>query len=104
MKQMGEGIVATEAELAANGITTAVLAQFYSWEGGLRGAEFAGKVFEGIKAVKDQLVTDLLPQLRFEIHLLEDYATLPARVAEWEVCLLYTSAAAVAERGVGPVE
>ena len=85
MKQRGEGIVAAEAELAANGITTAVLAQFYSWEGGLRGAEFAGQVFEGIKAVKDQLVTDLLPQLRFEIHLLEDYATLPARVAEWEV-------------------
>lgn len=85
MKQMGEGIVAAEAELAANGITTAVLAQFYSWEGGLRGAEFAGQVFEGIKSVKDQLVTDLLPQLRFEIHLLDDYATLPARVADWEV-------------------
>ena len=85
MKQMGAGIVAAEAELAANGITTAVLAQFYSWEGGLRGAEFAGQVFESIKSVKDQLVTDLLPQLRFEIHLLEDYATLPGRVAEWEV-------------------
>ncbi len=31
MKQMAEGIVAAEAELAANGITTGVLAQFLSW-------------------------------------------------------------------------
>lgn len=85
MKQMAEGVVAAEAELAANGITTAVLAQFYSWEGGLRGPEFAAQVFEGIQAVRGQLVTDLLPQLRFEIHLLDDYADLPARVAGWQV-------------------
>ena len=47
MKQMNEGILAVEAELAANGITTAVLAQFYSWEGGVRGPEFAAQVFRG---------------------------------------------------------
>ncbi|WP_291730800.1 alpha-D-ribose 1-methylphosphonate 5-triphosphate diphosphatase [Leisingera sp. F5] len=85
MKQMAEGVVAAEAELAANGITTAVLAQFYSWEGGLRGPEFAAQVFEGIKAVRSSVVTDLLPQLRFEIHMLEDYAGLAAKVAEWQV-------------------
>ncbi|MEX0302291.1 MAG: alpha-D-ribose 1-methylphosphonate 5-triphosphate diphosphatase [Leisingera sp.] len=85
MKQMGEGIVAAEAELAANGITTAVLAQFYSWEGGLRGPEFAAQVFEGIQAVRSNLVTDLLPQLRFEIHMLEDYEGLAAKAAAWQV-------------------
>ncbi|WP_027258126.1 alpha-D-ribose 1-methylphosphonate 5-triphosphate diphosphatase [Leisingera aquimarina] len=85
MKQMAEGVVAAEAELAANGITTAVLAQFYSWEGGLRGPEFAAQVFEGIKAVRSSVVTDLLPQLRFEIHMLEDYTGLAAKVAEWQV-------------------
>jgi alpha-D-ribose 1-methylphosphonate 5-triphosphate diphosphatase len=85
MKQMGEGIRATEAELAANGITTGVLAQFLSWEGGLRGAEFAHQVFEGIREVRSQLVTDLIPQLRFEIHLLDLYDTLPAQIADWEV-------------------
>ncbi|AHD00147.1 alpha-D-ribose 1-methylphosphonate 5-triphosphate diphosphatase [Leisingera methylohalidivorans] len=85
MKQMAEGVVAAEAELAANGITTAVLAQFYSWEGGLRGPEFAAQVFEGIKAVRGSLVTELLPQLRFEVHMLEDYAGLAARAAEWQV-------------------
>ena len=48
MKDMGLGVVAAEAELAANGITTATLAQFYSWEGGMRGPAFAERVFGGI--------------------------------------------------------
>ena len=72
MKQMNEGILAAEAELAANGITTAVLAQFYSWEGGVRGPEFAAQVFRAIAAVKDSAVTDLIPQLRFETNMLGD--------------------------------
>ncbi|SHF11197.1 alpha-D-ribose 1-methylphosphonate 5-triphosphate diphosphatase [Ruegeria intermedia] len=85
MKQMDEGIRAAEAELAANGITTAVLAQFYSWEGGVRGPKFAADVFRAIAAVKRSVVTDLIPQLRFETHLLDDYADLPGRIADWQV-------------------
>ena len=85
MKQMAEGIRATEAELAANGITTGVLAQFYSWEGGLRGPEFATEVFAGIAKVREHLVTDLIPQLRFEIHLLDAYADLPEQISKWGV-------------------
>jgi alpha-D-ribose 1-methylphosphonate 5-triphosphate diphosphatase len=85
MKQMAEGIRATEAELAANGITTGVLAQFYSWEGGLRGPEFATEVFAGIAEVREHLVTDLIPQLRFEIHLLDAYADLPEQISKWGV-------------------
>ncbi|MHA6264950.1 alpha-D-ribose 1-methylphosphonate 5-triphosphate diphosphatase [Arenibacterium sp. CAU 1754] len=85
MKQMTEGVIATEAELAANGITTAVLAQFHSWEGGLRGPDYAAQVFEAIRAVRGDLVTDLLAQLRFETHMLDDYADLPARIAQWGV-------------------
>ncbi|WP_171122222.1 MULTISPECIES: alpha-D-ribose 1-methylphosphonate 5-triphosphate diphosphatase [unclassified Ruegeria] len=85
MKQMDEGILSVEAELAANGITTAVLAQFYSWEGGVRGPEFAGQVFDAIASVKGQVVTDLLPQLRFETHMLDDYKGLPERIAAWQV-------------------
>ncbi|WP_170783808.1 alpha-D-ribose 1-methylphosphonate 5-triphosphate diphosphatase [Ruegeria lacuscaerulensis] len=85
MKQMDEGILAAEAELAANGITTAVLAQFYSWEGGVRGPEFAGQVFDAIASVRDSVVTDLLPQLRFETHMLDDYVGLPERIAAWQV-------------------
>ena len=57
-------------------ITTAVLAQFISWEGGLRGYEFAEQVFGAIQQVSDTLVTDLRGQLRLETHLLDLYADL----------------------------
>ena len=83
MKTMYEGLVAAEAELAANGITTAVLAQFISWEGGLRGYEFADQVFGAIQSVSDTLVTDLRGQLRLETHLLDLFADLPERMAGW---------------------
>ncbi|MGI9368237.1 MAG: alpha-D-ribose 1-methylphosphonate 5-triphosphate diphosphatase [Ruegeria sp.] len=85
MKQMEEGIISVEAELAANGITTAVLAQFYSWEGGVRGPAFAAQVFEAIASVKSSTVTDIIPQLRFETHMLDDYLDLPERVMNWQV-------------------
>ncbi len=85
MKQLGEGLRATEAELGANGITTAVLAQFVSWEGGLRGLEFADRVFSAIKEFGPELVTDLHPQLRFETCLVDLYESLPERVAQWGV-------------------
>lgn len=85
MKQMTEGVIAAEAELAANGITTAVLAQFYSWEGGLRSPDYAGGVFDAIRQVQSDVVTDLIPQLRFETHMLDDYADLPGRIAAWAV-------------------
>ncbi len=85
MKQLDAGLIACEAELAANGITTAVLAQFVSWEGGMRGLTFAQQVFAAIRDTRETLVTDLLAQLRFETHLLDLYADLPAMLADWEV-------------------
>ena len=83
MKQMAEGLIAVEAELAANGITTATLAQFVSWEGGVRGLEFAEQVFTHLRDVGPSMVTDLRGQLRFETHLLDFYDELPAKMAEW---------------------
>lgn len=85
MKEMRDGVIAAEAEMAANGITTGVMAQFYSWEGGLRGPDFAARVFTAITESRDAVVTDLIPQLRFEVNLLDHYAQLPARIAEWGV-------------------
>jgi len=85
MKQIDEGVISAEAELAANGITTAVLAQFWSWEGGLRGREFAEQVLAAIKRTRGQVVTDVVAQLRFETHLLEDYAALPGLIATHQV-------------------
>lgn len=83
MKQMNEGLIAAEAELAANGITTAVLAQFVSWEGGLRGLDFADQVFGAIRSTAPDVVTDLRAQLRFETHMLDLYAELPERIRQW---------------------
>ncbi|WP_417729009.1 alpha-D-ribose 1-methylphosphonate 5-triphosphate diphosphatase [Roseovarius sp.] len=81
MKDLDQGMIAAEAELAANGITTAVLAQFYSWEGGMRGAEFAERVFDAMRQVRGHVGTDLHAQLRFEISLLEEYDAVQEMVA-----------------------
>ncbi len=83
MKQMDEGLRASEAELAINGITTGVLAQFVSWEGGLRGLDFADKVFVALAELRGKCVTDLRGQLRFETHQMDLYEGLAERVAAW---------------------
>lgn len=85
MKQMGEGLVAVDAELAANGITTAVLAQFVSWEGGIRGPDFAEQVFTSLLETRRSLVTDIRAQLRFEIHLTDLYPDIVKHVGDWGV-------------------
>lgn len=85
MKDVAEGLRATEAELAAQGITTAVIAQAVSWEGGLRGPEFAHSVFSAIRDLRGQTVTDLRAQLRFETYLLDVYEALPRWMMNWGV-------------------
>lgn len=85
MNEMAEGLRAVEAELAANGITTAVLAQFVSWEGGLRGLDFADRVFRAIRDTRASLATDIRAQLRLETHLTELFDELPQRIDDWGV-------------------
>lgn len=85
MKQAVEGLLAAEAELAANGVTTGVLAQFMSWEGGLRGPDFAAQVFDALVDVRGRSVTDLRGQLRLETHLLEVFDDLPSKLADWGI-------------------
>ena len=85
MKQMDEGLVATEAELAANGITTGVLAQYISWEGGVRGEEYADRVFSTIRDTSPTLITDVRAQLRLEVHMLNVFDTVPELLARWGV-------------------
>ncbi|WP_224815784.1 alpha-D-ribose 1-methylphosphonate 5-triphosphate diphosphatase [Hasllibacter sp. MH4015] len=71
---------ATEAELAANGITTAMIAQFYSWEGGMRGPDFAWRVARAIAGTP--CLTDLHLQVRLELSLHEAFADVEALVEE----------------------
>ncbi len=83
MKDLTQGLASCDAELAANGITTAVLAQFFSWEGGMRGPDFATRFLEAL--ARSEMATDILPQLRFETHMLQDYARFEALVAAHQV-------------------
>jgi len=85
MKDLDQGLIAAEAELAANGITTAILAQFFSWEGGLRGADFAERVFAALAQVRAMVATDLRAQLRLELSLCEDFARAEEMVARHDI-------------------
>jgi alpha-D-ribose 1-methylphosphonate 5-triphosphate diphosphatase len=84
MKDLSVGLQSTEAELSANGITTAMLAQFWSWEGGMRGPEFAQGFLAALRDFQP-LGTDMRAQLRIEacliptegpslLSLVQDYA------------------------------
>ena len=73
LSDMDAGLVALEAELAANGITTAMLAQFYSWEGGMRGPDFAERLAAAHGRVAPGLATDLRLQLRLETHMTDAF-------------------------------
>ncbi len=77
--ELGPGLDALDRELAAAGITTAVLAQFYSWEGGMRGPEFAWRLAAALDATRT--LTDLRLQLRLEIHMLDAYDDARALIA-----------------------
>lgn len=80
MTDLGAGFAALDAELAAQGITTAVLAQFYSYEGGMRRPDFAERMVDALAVAGPGLLTDMRLQLRFETHMLDDYDRVQALI------------------------
>jgi alpha-D-ribose 1-methylphosphonate 5-triphosphate diphosphatase len=88
MKDARAGLLAAEAEIAANGITTGVLARFVSWEGGLRSPDFADYVLSALADLREEAVTDLRAQVRLETHLTEVFEGLPDQLAAWGVTYL----------------
>lgn len=78
--ELDEGLAAVDAELACNGITTAVLAQFFSWEGGMRGPDFAQKLVEALSRTQRQWHSRMQVQLRLEINLIDEYARAEALI------------------------
>jgi alpha-D-ribose 1-methylphosphonate 5-triphosphate diphosphatase len=84
MRDLRVGLASTEAELAANGITTAMLAQFWSWEGGMRGPDFAKRMLHALGQYQSQ-GTDMRVQLRFETHMLDDYDEIIAVVRQHQI-------------------
>lgn len=83
MKDLGQGLQSVDAEFAANGIATATMAQFFSWEGGMRGPDFARRFLEARAGADIQ--TDTRVQLRFETHLLDRYDDFEALVDEFQI-------------------
>ena len=70
------GLAGLDAECAASGITTAVLAQFWSWEGGMRSPEFAQTLAQALH--RAETLTAMHLQLRVETHMID---TLDAMLA-----------------------
>ncbi len=62
------GLRGADREAAAHGVTTAWLAQSWSWEGGMRGPDFAERVAAELAAYRGQALIDLRLQIRFETH------------------------------------
>lgn len=85
LREREAGVLACAAELAANGITTAMLAQFWSWEGGMRGPDFAEEVFASVAEVAPSVPVDLRLQLRLETHFAESFARAEDAVRRWGI-------------------
>ena len=61
-------LIATDADAAANGITTAYLAHSWSWEGGYRSPDHAEAFLTALNEYKTITRTDLRAQIRCETH------------------------------------
>lgn len=81
----GLALQAADAELAANGVTTAWFAQSWSWEGGSRAPDEAIALMEARRQVAHRLGTDIRIQLRFETHMPKDHAALVAAVRAYHL-------------------
>jgi len=77
---LATAIASTERDAAANGVTTGWMAQSWSWEGGLRGPDFAERFLAAHAAARPRMATDLRVQIRCETHLVDTADRLLAAV------------------------
>lgn len=73
---LASALAATDRDAACHGVTTAYLAQGWSWEGGQRSPEQAIAMMEALAAYAPRKLTDLRLQLRAENHLVDHGAAL----------------------------
>jgi len=78
----------TDAQLIANGISTAFHGVTYSWEPGLRGRESTLEVKAALQAARSRLACDTRFHLRHETHNLEAEAEILGWLADGSVDLL----------------
>ncbi len=62
------GLRATDRDTATNGVTTAWMAQSWSWEGGHRGPDFAETFLQAVEDYRPRMLSDLRVQIRCETH------------------------------------
>jgi alpha-D-ribose 1-methylphosphonate 5-triphosphate diphosphatase len=79
------GLRGVDRDAAAHGVTTAWLAQSWSWEGGMRGPDFAERVAEALAAYRGAALVDLRLQIRFETHEVASADRLVAAVRQFGI-------------------
>ncbi|WP_368184285.1 alpha-D-ribose 1-methylphosphonate 5-triphosphate diphosphatase [Aestuariibius sp. HNIBRBA575] len=67
-QSMMAGLAGVDRDAAANGVTTAWVAQHWSWQGGRHGPDTAEAMLQARDAYATDAMTDLRVQLRFETH------------------------------------
>ena len=77
---LAAGFASFDREAAAHGVTTAYLAQGWSWEGGPRGPDHAESVMAALDLYRPHALTDLRLQIRAETHLVDETDRLIAAV------------------------
>ena len=82
---LAAGLASFDREAAAHGVTTAYLAQGWSWEGGHRGPDYAEELFAALEAYRPAALTDLRVQIRAETHLVDETARLIAAVKRFGI-------------------
>jgi alpha-D-ribose 1-methylphosphonate 5-triphosphate diphosphatase len=79
------GLASTDREAASHGVTTAYLAQGWSWEGGHRSPDHAEALMAAMDVYRPRALTDLRLQIRAEIHLVDMGAQLIAAVKRHKI-------------------
>lgn len=79
------GLAGADRDAAVNGITTAWLAQSWSWEAGMRHPDFAEEFLAAIEAYRARALIDLRVQLRCETHTVGSFRRLLAAVERFGV-------------------
>ncbi|MDT8855450.1 alpha-D-ribose 1-methylphosphonate 5-triphosphate diphosphatase [Paracoccaceae bacterium Fryx2] len=82
---LNAALAAADREAAAHGLTTAFLAQGWSWEGGLRSPDAAEALLVALDRHRLQALTDLRVMIRAETHLVGSGARLIAAVQRHRV-------------------
>lgn len=65
------GLASADREAASHGVTTAFLAQGWSWEGGHRSPDQAERIMQALDTYRPRSLVDLRLQIRAEAHLVD---------------------------------